>query len=187
MNETLRRLAQPEFGDPLRLVAVPVDDEIDRVVAFELGADDVVAHPVSFREVGLRVRALLRRQKPAARRPAQTHFGRLEIDHEARDVRIDGKRAGLTLAEFRIVSALAAAPGVVVQRDDLLVAARGASNVGLRSVDTHIKRIRQKLALPNLIRTVRGVGYRLIPPGDRPADRPASADADAAATVQVRP
>lgn len=164
-RDVLRRLAHAEFGDPLRLVAVAESDEIDRVVAFELGADDFVADPVSFREIRLRVRALLRRHRPPARLRTRDTFGRLVIDGEAHDVTIDGTPRGLTLAEFHVVDALIAEPGVVVTREALLLAARGSSaGAGLRSVDTHIKRIRRKLGVPDLVQTIRGVGYRLVSP-----------------------
>jgi two-component system phosphate regulon response regulator PhoB len=140
------------------------DNEIDRVVAFELGADDYVAKPFSVRELTLRVRALLRRAKatkvPAAN--AEQNFERLRIDAEAHQVWIDESEVSLTALEFRLLHTLLSRRGRVQTRSQLLEDVWGVhADVTTRTVDTHVKRLREKLGdAGSYVETIRGVGYR---------------------------
>jgi two-component system phosphate regulon response regulator PhoB len=146
-------------------------DEIDRVVGFELGADDYVVKPFSVRELVLRVRAVLRRGEPEA--PAaggsRVTFGRLQIARAAHQVYVDGDEVTLTALEFRLLDTLYERRNRVQSRDTLLADVWGLTlHVETRTVDTHIKRLREKLGpAGDYIVTVRGVGYRFAAaPGD---------------------
>jgi two-component system phosphate regulon response regulator PhoB len=140
------------------------DSEIDRVVAFELGADDYVAKPFSVRELVLRVRALLRRAKTpkAATTSGEQNFERLRVDPEAHQVWVDGQEIALTALEFRLVHTLLARRGRVQTRSQLLEDVWGVhADVTTRTVDTHVKRLREKLGDAGAyVETIRGVGYR---------------------------
>ncbi len=149
--------------------AVPVimvtarGEEIDRVVGFELGADDYVVKPFSVRELILRVRAILRRadsEHPASEDVVT--FGRLRLDRTAHRVYVDDQEVTLTALEFRLLSTLVERRNRVQSRDTLLSDVWGLQlHVETRTVDTHIKRLREKLgAGGEYIHTVRGVGYR---------------------------
>jgi two-component system phosphate regulon response regulator PhoB len=139
-------------------------DEIDRVLGLELGADDYVTKPFSPRELVLRVRLLLKRASAAPEPDAERlRYGPFEIDLENHLARVDGHPLNLTLTEFRLLTDLVRARGRVRSRDSLLGEVWGYNNeVMSRTVDTHIRRLRQKLgpAAPRL-GTLRGVGYRL--------------------------
>jgi two-component system phosphate regulon response regulator PhoB len=142
-------------------------DEVDRVVGFELGADDYVTKPFSVRELVLRVRAVLRR----GRQPQESQsleIGALKIDSAAHRVWVAGAEVSLTALEFKLLSTLAASRGRVKTRDALLGEVWGLHmNVETRTVDTHVKRLREKLGDAGaLIETVRGVGYRFVSPSD---------------------
>ena len=141
-------------------------DEIDRVVGFELGADDYVVKPFSPREVVARVRAVLRRSgiKHEAG-PVVLRFGRLEIDAGAREVRVDGRDVGLNPREYGLLSALAGNAGVALSRDTLLERVWGYDFDGdERTVDVHVRRLRMKLeeehGLEPCLHTVHGFGYK---------------------------
>jgi len=141
--------------------------ESDRITGFELGADDYVVKPFSPKELSLRVEAVLRRSgessiQPAA--PKRWTLGKriLELDAAAHRASVDGAEISLTVAEWKILSYLAARAGTVVGRERLLgesldyLVAEGSE----RTVDTHIKNLRSKLGDPGWIETVRGFGYR---------------------------
>jgi two-component system phosphate regulon response regulator PhoB len=155
--------------DPrLRQVAVIMltarTSEIDRVVGFELGADDYVTKPFSVREVLLRVQAVLRRL-PAAESAEATpvvSFGCLRIDHEAHRVWVNDNEVALTALEMRLLWTLYQRKGRVQPRGTLLDDVWEANpENNTRTVDTHVKRLREKLgAACEYIETVRGVGYR---------------------------
>lgn len=138
-------------------------EENDRVTGLEAGADDYVTKPFSVREVMLRVRAVLRRAatRETAARPAEVH-GVLELDRGAHRVRVDGSEVELTATEFRLLADLVDAAGRVRTRDALLDRVWGyAPEVVSRTVDTHVRRLREKLgAAGPYVVTVRGVGYR---------------------------
>ncbi|MFM2415861.1 MAG: hypothetical protein RL385_584 [Pseudomonadota bacterium] len=141
------------------------DNEIDRVVAFELGADDYVSKPFSMRELLLRVRALLRRARGSRSESAvPEHFlaDRLRIDTDGHQVWVDDTEVGLTALEFRLLSTLLQRRGRVQTRSQLLEDVWGVhADVTTRTVDTHVKRLREKLGdAGNYVETIRGVGYR---------------------------
>jgi len=144
-------------------------EEIDRVVGFELGADDYVTKPFSVRELILRIRAVLRRSDVEGAPEDVITFGRLRVDRTAHRVFVDSAEVVLTALEFRLLSTLIERRNRVQSRDALLADVWGLQmHVETRTVDTHIKRLREKLgAAGEYIHTVRGVGYRFASdPGD---------------------
>lgn len=150
-------------------------EEIDRVVGFELGADDYVVKPYSIRELILRVRALLRRAQPSDSEPPLATFGRLKVDREAHRIWVDQREVDLTALEFRLLQALFSRRGRVQTREALLSDVWGiVADVTTRTVDTHIKRLREKLGdAGSYIETLRGVGYRLTADPDSSGDQEA--------------
>jgi two-component system, OmpR family, phosphate regulon response regulator PhoB len=162
-TEVCRRLR----ADP-RTVSIPIvmvtakGEEVDRVVGFELGADDYVVKPFSTRELLLRIRALLRRSQPEPSTAPPIDLGRLRVDPAAWRVDLDGAEVELTALEFRLLLAFVTAPGRVRTREALIDAVWGEGTaLGERTVDTLIKRLRHKLGtLGEQVQTVRGVGYR---------------------------
>jgi DNA-binding response OmpR family regulator len=138
-------------------------EEVDRIVGLELGADDYVVKPFSPRELILRVRAILRRFEPEE--PAMGRWQRngLTVDFESHRVRVDSQETILTATEFRLLAELIRNLGKVLTRDQLLDKVWGYQFDGYaRTVDTHIRRLRQKIGpYAEWIETVRGVGYRL--------------------------
>jgi two-component system phosphate regulon response regulator PhoB len=144
-------------------------DEVDRILGFELGADDYVTKPFSPRELMLRVRAVLQRSEsePLERRPELRVAGPITIDPEQHEARVDGKVLPLTLTEFRLLSELVRAAGRVRSREALLTDVWGYdSEVMSRTVDTHVRRLRSKLGrAAGWLTTVRGIGYRIQDPG----------------------
>ncbi|HEY2028564.1 MAG TPA: response regulator [Myxococcales bacterium] len=138
-------------------------DEVDRVVGFELGADDYIVKPFSVREVVLRVRAVLRRGAPGEGQEKRDRLGPLLLDHEAHRAFVDGEEIELTALEFRLLSTFMERAGRVQTREQLLRDVwEMAGDLQTRTVDTHVKRLREKLkAGRDLIETVRGLGYRM--------------------------
>ena len=145
------------------------DDELDKVLGLELGADDYITKPFSIREFRSRVRALLRRA--AAPRPGDAaadeviQSGELRIDVPRRTVEVRGREVQLTFVEFELLRTLAAAPGRVFSRRQLLERLRGGADYREpRTIDVHVRHLREKIEQnphePELILTVRGVGYR---------------------------
>lgn len=139
-------------------------DEVDRVIGFELGADDYVTKPFSVRELILRVKAILKRgvSESSATNESLYNFGELSINLEAHQVLIEGGEINFTALEFRLLKHLIDRRGRVQTRDQLLEEVWGYSaEVTTRTVDTHIKRLREKLGpMGDYIQTIRGVGYR---------------------------
>jgi DNA-binding response OmpR family regulator len=143
-------------------------EETDKVNGLELGADDYITKPFSVREFRSRVKAVLRRAalaQPEAQFEEPIDVGDLQIDFEKRSVTVRGEPAQLTYVEFEILAALAGAPGRVFSRTMLLERVWGdASYRDPRTIDVHIRHLREKLEAepktPELILTVRGVGYR---------------------------
>ncbi len=161
------------FRENERSRAMPVimltarDAEIDRVVGFEVGADDYVTKPFSVRELILRVRAVLRRSPEPAEQKVEsevTKVGRLTIDASAHRVMVSGSEVTLTALEFRLLSTLVGRRGRVQTRAGLLEDVwEMKGDVTTRSVDTLVKRLREKLgSVGGYIETIRGVGYRLV-------------------------
>jgi two-component system phosphate regulon response regulator PhoB len=143
--------------------------EADRIHGLELGADDYVGKPFSVREVVLRVEAVSRRNAGSAEAPPRTiKAGDIEMDIDAHIVRVKGSELPLTLQEFRLLQYLIEGKGRVRTRDELLADVWNASpELETRTVDTHIKRLRDKLGEPGeVIETVRGLGYRIRQPND---------------------
>jgi DNA-binding response OmpR family regulator len=138
------------------------DEEVDRVTGLELGADDYVTKPFSPRELAARVRAVLRRVEPEEGEERLT-AGDVELDRQARTATIHGNEVELTAREFDLLWHLAARPGIVVSRAQLLDRVWGLSFPGgTRTVDVHVGQLRRKLGRPALIRTVRGAGYKVV-------------------------
>jgi len=139
-------------------------EEIDRVVGFEIGADDYVTKPFSVRELLLRVRALLRRTNstPASKRGEPIRFGVLQIDREAHRVWVATDEVILTALEFKLLVTLFERKNRVQTRTSLLEHVWGIhAHISTRTVDAHVKRLREKLgAGRDYVETVRGVGYR---------------------------
>jgi len=144
-------------------------EEVDRVVGFELGADDYVTKPFSVRELVLRLKAILRRAGggKAVERPRE-RVGPIRVDVEAHRVFVDAVEVVLTPLEFRLLSTFMSRLGRVQSREQLLEDVWEMSpEVETRTVDTHVKRLREKLGSGrDLLETVRGVGYRLVDPAD---------------------
>ncbi|MEO1338906.1 MAG: response regulator transcription factor [Myxococcota bacterium] len=138
------------------------DDEIDRVVGFEVGADDYVTKPFSVRELMLRVRAVLRRSQNAPTPSEELTFASLRVDPSAHQVWHEGGEVTLTALEFKLLTTLLSRKGRVQTRKQLLDDVWGIqADVSTRTVDTHVKRLRQKLGeAGEYIETLRGVGYR---------------------------
>jgi len=153
------------LGLPVILVTAK-SDEVDRLVGLELGADDYITKPFSPREVVARAKAVLRRCARQRDESSTLRVGDLTIDHERREVRDGDRIVDLTRSEFDILATMAAHPGRVYTRLQLLEAASGEAFEGYdRTIDAHVKNIRRKLEddprAPRYIRTVIGVGYKV--------------------------
>jgi DNA-binding response OmpR family regulator len=164
--EVCRRLRAESIVPIMMLTAR--DDEVDKVLGLELGADDYITKPFSIREFRSRVRALLRRAQLSAPAPSGEEVLEIDgmrIDVPRRAVERDGEAVQLTYVEFEILRVLAASPGRVFSRAALLEALWGSSSYrDPRTIDVHIRHLREKLerdaSSPELIFTVRGAGYR---------------------------
>ena len=162
-TEICRRLReQDRTRDVPVIMCTAKGEEIDRVVGFEVGADDYVVKPYSVRELILRIRALLRRSQRIEDEPTVINFGRLKIDRDAHRAWVDKGEVALTALEFRLLHQFLARRGRVQTRDTLLSDVWGIdADVTTRTVDTHVKRLREKLGEAGAyIETLRGVGYR---------------------------
>ena len=157
----------PRTADVPIVMLTARGEEIDRVVGFEVGADDYVVKPFSTRELVLRVRAVLRRSRPAPAMGEIQTFGELRIDLAGHRVWVAGEEISLTALEFRLLTTFMSRKGRVQSREALLDDVWGVHNsVTTRTVDTHVKRLRQKLGVVGAyVETIRGVGYRFR---DRP-------------------
>lgn len=164
-TEVCRQLRrEAECADLPILMLTAKSDEVDRIVGFELGADDYVTKPFSPRELALRVRALLRRKSGTeAETGGALERGALRLDLERHRCFVSNSEIRLTAKEFQLLATLMRRPGRVLTRERLLDDVWGSDvTVTLRTIDTHLKRLREKLGLGgDLIETVRGVGYRL--------------------------
>jgi DNA-binding response OmpR family regulator len=149
------------------IVLTSRDEETDRVVGLELGADDYVIKPFSPREVAARVRAVLRRASKAAQPEEQpVRAGALSLDASTRKAAIADRELLLSRTEFNLLSLFLRSPGRVFERSQILDAVWGSEVVvGDRTVDVHVKALRRKIEEaggdPRMLETVRGVGYRL--------------------------
>jgi len=144
-------------------------EEIDRVVGFEVGADDYMVKPFSVRELLLRVAAILRRVKPDEDGETQLEFGVLRVDPGGHRAWVGDDEVALTALEFKLMTTFLTRKGRVQTRDTLLSDVWGIdAEVTTRTVDTHVKRLREKLGTAGAyIETIRGVGYRFR---DQPGD-----------------
>jgi two-component system phosphate regulon response regulator PhoB len=145
---------------PIIMVAAKAD-EIDRVVGFEIGADDFVVKPFNVRELLLRIEAVLRRSQPLSQQILSV--GELRVDRQAHRVTVNAEEIAMTPLEFKLLVTLLERRDRVQARRTLLIDVWGVDpNVTTRTVDTHVKRVRDKLgSAGRLIQTVRGVGYRV--------------------------
>jgi DNA-binding response OmpR family regulator len=168
--EVLRTLRAAGVATPV-IVLSAKGEEMDRVVGLKVGADDYVAKPFSRPELLARIEAVLRRQRregDAPERDETLHFGTVHIDVGRRALSVDGEPVHLTTKEFDLLAHMAASPGRIFTRDQLLARIWGYDYVGdARTVDVHVSWLRGKLRRPgghNWFRTVRGVGYAFAPP-----------------------
>jgi len=183
-TEVLRRIRSVDTVVPVMFLTSK-DEEFDRVLGLELGADDYLCKPFSLRELEARVKALLRRSRRGAaslatREPARAGIpfplaaSGLELDPERFEARAGGASMRLTVTEFRVLASLIAAPGVVKSRDALIAAAYPEETyLSDRAIDCHVKRLRRKIAEaggdPCAVETVYGLGYRLKTSAPAPA------------------
>jgi two-component system, OmpR family, response regulator ChvI len=174
-TEVLRRIRGIDPEVPVMFLTSR-DEEFDRVLGLELGADDYLCKPFSLRELEARVKALLRRTRHGAAeseaRPAGSNAGAsisasgIELDPERFETRVEGRPVRHTLTEFRVLAALVSAPGIVKSRDSLVAAAYPEETyLSDRAIDCHVKRLRRKIAEaggdPGAVETVYGLGYKL--------------------------
>jgi DNA-binding response OmpR family regulator len=140
------------------------DEEPDRVVGFELGADDYVLKPFSPRELEARIRAILRRAEPRAEGEVLA-AGEIVLRRDSHDVTVDGQQVQLTAKEFDLLTCFLEHQGIVLSRERLLDLVWGMSYPGgTRTVDMHVAQLRRKLGDAEAIHTVRGAGYKLLSP-----------------------
>jgi two-component system phosphate regulon response regulator PhoB len=162
--DLFRELKQDKSLSSMPVIIITAkDDEVDKVVGFELGADDYVTKPFSVRELILRVKAVLKRgERKSDNMEVQRQFGELKIDIDSHEVFVNDEQVSLTALEFRLLSQLVDRRGRVQSRDQLLSDVWGySSDVTTRTVDTHIKRLREKLGdMGKYVQTIRGVGYK---------------------------
>jgi DNA-binding response OmpR family regulator len=158
-TELCRRLRADDDWTPVLFVTAR-DDEIDRVLGLELGADDYVTKPFSPRELVARVKTVLRRTRPAERGGPPLVLGAVSLDPDRRRAWVEGSEVDLTTTEFDLLAFLLRRPGRVYAREHLLSEVWGyAAAAGTRTVDVHVAQLRAKLGPASPIRTVRGVGY----------------------------
>jgi len=158
------RALRVESNVPI-IMLTALDDDSDKIVGLELGADDYVVKPFNPKELVSRVRAVLRRAEGAAVKTKRIEFADLSIDLERHEVKRGEKLVELTLTEFELLRVLAEAPGRVYSRMQLLDKVQGSAYEGYeRTIDSHIKNLRKKVEIdperPRYVITVRGVGYK---------------------------
>jgi two-component system alkaline phosphatase synthesis response regulator PhoP len=157
-------------GDTPVLMLTARSDDIDAIVGLELGADDYVTKPFNPRALMARVKAILRRTEVTSRGGRPIEVGALRIDPRRREASVGDRRLELRAREFDLLAALARDPGIVLTRDALLEGVWGTDFPGeTRTIDVHVAEVRKKLGADGPpIETVRGHGYRLVPPGREP-------------------
>ena len=164
--EVCRRLR--EFSDAYVIMLTARNEEFDRILGLAVGADDYVTKPFSARELSMRIKAMRRRPRRSAAHSCLREFGRLTIDAQAREVRVDDDLVDLTRIEFDLLDTLASSPRRAVGRRSLLTAVWGDDWFGDdHVVDVHLANLRRKIgepaSRPGHIKTVRGIGYRFDP------------------------
>ncbi|MEW6431810.1 MAG: response regulator transcription factor [Myxococcota bacterium] len=164
-SEVARLIREGESKHLPIIMVTARGEESDRVKGLELGADDYVTKPFSVKELLLRIRAVLRRQSDAPPADARVvSAGDIVLDTERHEVRVKGEPVVLTALEFRLLKTFLERPGRVQTRETLLSDVWGIdADITTRTVDTHIKRLREKLGpAGDIIETIRGVGYKLV-------------------------
>jgi DNA-binding response OmpR family regulator len=166
--EVCRRLRV--FSDAYVIMLTSRTEEIDLLVGLSVGADDYITKPFSPRELTARVRTLLRRPRDQGRSSRVRQFGELEVDADARTVRVGGREVELTRIEFDLLDALTERPRLTYQRSVLLERVWGPNWFGdAHIVEVHMANLRAKLGddprRPRYIKTVRGIGYRMVDAG----------------------
>jgi DNA-binding response OmpR family regulator len=157
--EVCRRLRAADDWTPVVFVTAR-DDEVDRILGLELGADDYVTKPFSPRELVARIRAVLRRAGGPPGREEVLAMGPVRVQVDRRRVQVDDREVALTATEFALLAHLMRAPSRVFTREQLLGAVWGyTAAAGTRTVDVHVAQLRAKLGAASPIRTVRGTGY----------------------------
>ena len=165
--DVCRAIRRTDAVTPVMMLTAKAE-EVDKVVGLELGADDYVVKPFSVRELILRVRAVLRRAGQQRSDKPVTEVGPVRIDLDAHRAWVRGEPLDLTPLEFKLLSTLVSRAGRVQSRERLLADVwEMSSELETRTVDTHVKRLREKLGpARDMLETVRGVGYRLLDPAD---------------------
>jgi two-component system alkaline phosphatase synthesis response regulator PhoP len=163
--EVCRQLRSGRVAPDLPIIMLTArDDDVDKIVGLELGADDYVTKPFNPRELVARVRAILRRTRRAAQPQAPVHAGDVTVDPARHEVTVAGQPVELRPKEFDLLLALAEHRGIVLSREQLLDLVWGYDFYGeTRTVDVHVAHLRKKLASSSAqIETVMGVGYKLV-------------------------
>ncbi|VEI13132.1 response regulator transcription factor [Trueperella bialowiezensis] len=167
-NEVCRQIRQKSSVPIIMLTAK--DSEIDKVVGLEIGADDYVTKPYSYRELVARIRAILRRMSDVPEDDEDgdvLRVGRIEMDQDAHVVRVDGEEVKMPLREFELLEMFMQNPDRVLTRGQILDRIWGMDYMGdSKTLDVHVKRIRSKIEVsaskPTALLTVRGLGYKLV-------------------------
>jgi two-component system alkaline phosphatase synthesis response regulator PhoP len=163
--EVCRRVRSGKVAPDLPIVMLTArDDDVDKIVGLELGADDYVTKPFNPRELVARVKAILRRFRRATRPQAPVHVGDVTVDPARHEVTVAGQPVELRPKEFDLLLALAEHRGIVLSREQLLNLVWGYDFYGeTRTVDVHIAHLRKRLTGSNVeVETVLGVGYKLV-------------------------
>ena len=165
--EICKRMRKEGITSPVMMLTVK-DEEVDKVLGLELGADDYVTKPFSVKEVSARVKALLRRVEDYQNEMDTYRFGNIELDFNKFESRKEGKDLGLTPLELKILKLMITRKGQVITRDEFLDHIWGVDNmcVSHRTVDSHIAHLRKKVAenpsRPRHIRSVHSIGYKFM-------------------------
>ena len=162
--EVAKKLKADSRTEPIPILFLSAKGEAEsRIKGLELGADDYLSKPFSPRELVLRIQSLLRRKRTSSA-PETLSVGPFLLDRATLKVTLDGARLDLTSTEFKLLSLLLDREGVIQSREDLLQEVWGySSKVDTRTVDTHVRRLREKLGLhASLFQTIRGEGYRFM-------------------------
>ena len=165
--EVCKRLRMEGDNTPIIMLTVK-DTEVDKVLGLELGADDYVTKPFSFRELTARVKAVFRRTEERLKDLTRFGFGNIELDFEKYEARKGGQKLDLTTLEFHMLKFFIQNKGKVLSRDDFLDRIWGEDNVSVsfRTVDSHIANIRKKIedepASPKHILSIRSIGYKFV-------------------------
>ena len=167
-TEVCRRIRRTSRIPVIMLTAR--DDEIDKIVGLEIGADDYVTKPYSYRELVARVHAVLRRSQEGEPDAPLLGAGRVAMDVERHEVRVDGEVVAMPLREFELLELFLRNPDRVLTRSQIITRIWGANYVGdTKTLDVHVKRIRAKIEVepsaPRMLVTVRGLGYKMVDAG----------------------